>query len=96
MIPAFEPGFPLLGPLIVSGGQQLDAHAADMNALVGVVHPVEQAGFDALSPLYGPYRQQVLAGEASVASALQPGAAALAGLPGASCFPAALAAAGLG
>jgi hypothetical protein len=96
MVPAFEPAFPLFGPLIVSGGQQLDAHADQMNALVGVVHPLEQAGFDALNPLYAPYRQQVLDGEASVAGALQPGAAAFTGLPGASCFPALQAAAGFG
>ncbi|MBV8160162.1 MAG: hypothetical protein JO265_04495 [Acidimicrobiia bacterium] len=96
MVPAFQPAFPLFGPLIVSGGQQLDAHAAEMNTLVGVVHPLEQGGFDAMSPVYGPYRQQVLAGEASVASAMQPGAAAVANAPGASCIPAALAAAGFG
>jgi hypothetical protein len=96
MVPAFEPAFPLFGPLIVSGGQQLDAHADEMNALVGVVHPLEQAGYDTLSPLYGPYRQQFLAGEATVAGALEPGVAAFASAPGASCFPAALATAGFG
>ncbi|MBV8981897.1 MAG: hypothetical protein JO086_13415 [Acidimicrobiia bacterium] len=96
MVPAFQPAFPLFGPLIVSGGQQLDAHAAEMNTLVGVVHPLEQSGFDTVSPLYGPYRQQVLAGEASVASAMAPGAAAFASAPGASCIPAALSAAGFG
>jgi hypothetical protein len=91
MVPAFEPGFPLFGPLIIEGGQQLDANAAQVNALVGVVHPLEQAGFDALNPLYAPYRQQVLAGEASLASTMKPGVAAFAGLPGATCLPAALA-----
>jgi hypothetical protein len=96
MIPAFGPAFPLFGPLIIAGGQQLDAHASEMNALVGVVHPLEQQGFDAMSPLYGPYRQQFLDAEASAAGALQPGVAAFASLPGASCFPAALAAAGVG
>ena len=96
MMPAFEPAFPLFGPLIVAGGQQLDANAGQMNALVGVVHPLEQQGFDAMSPLYGPYRQQFLDGEAAVAGALQPGVAAFASAPGASCFPAALAATGVG
>lgn len=96
MVPAFEPAFPLFGPLIVSGGQQLDARAAEMNALVGVVRPLEQAGFDAISPAYGPYRQQFLDAEAGVAAAMQPGAAAFAGAPGASCLPAAQAAAGFG
>lgn len=88
MVPAFEPGFPLFGPLIIAGGQQLDANASGVNAIVSVVHPLEQAGFDALSPLYGPYREQVLAGETTLANTLQPGVAAFAGLPGASCFPA--------
>ena len=92
MMPAFEPGFPLFGPLIVEGGKQLDAHPDEMNALVGVVHPLEQNGFDAMSPLYGPYRQQFLDGEASLAGALQPGVAAFAGMPGATCVPAAQAA----
>jgi hypothetical protein len=91
MVPAFEPGFPLMGPLIVAGGQQLDANADAVNALVGVVHPLEQAGFDALNPLYAPYRQQVLDGEAAIATGLRPGVEAFANLPGASCFPAALA-----
>ena len=96
MVPGFQPAFPLFGPLIVSGGQQLDAHADQVNAVAGVVHPAEQAGFDAVSPAYAPYRQQVLAGEAGVAGALQPGAAAFASAPGASCVPAAQAAAGFG
>jgi len=78
--------------MITAGGQQLDAHAAEMNAVVGVVHPLEQNGFDAMSPLYGPYRQQFLDGETSVAGAVQPGVAAFAGLPGATCVPAAQAA----
>ena len=92
MMPAFEPGFPLFGPMIVAGGQQLDAHADEMNALVGVVHPLEQSGYDTISPAYAPYRQQFLAGEASVAGTLQPGVAAFAGMPGATCLPAAEAA----
>jgi hypothetical protein len=91
MMPAFGPAFPLFGPLVIAGGQQLDAHAAEMDAAVQVVHPLEQAGFDALNPLYGPYREQFLAGEAAVAGALEPGVAAFASAPGASCLPAALA-----
>ncbi len=91
MVPAFEPGFPLFGPLIVAGGQQLDANADAINAVVGVVRPLEQAGFDALNPLYAPYRQQVLDGEAALANALRPGVAAFAAMPGASCVPALLA-----
>jgi hypothetical protein len=91
MVPAFAPGFPLFGPLIVAGGEQLDANADAVNALVGVVHPLQQAGFDTLSPLYAPYRQQVLDGETAVANAVQPGVQAFTTLPGASCLPAFLA-----
>ncbi|HVT75982.1 MAG TPA: hypothetical protein VHD87_03050 [Acidimicrobiales bacterium] len=91
MVPAFSPAFPLFGPMIIAGGQQLDAHADQVNTAIGVVHPLEQSGFDALAPVYGPHRDQVLAGEAQVASALEPGVAAFAALPGATCLPAALA-----
>ena len=91
MMPAFGPAFPLFGPLIIAGGEQMDAHAADIDAAVQVIRPLEQAGFDALNPLYAPYRDQFLAGEAALAGALEPGVAAFAGAPGASCVPAALA-----
>jgi hypothetical protein len=90
MVPAFEPAFPLFGPMIVAGGEQLDAHADAVNTAIGLVHPLEQSGYDALSPLYGPYRQQFLAAESQAASALRPGVAAFAAAPGATCVPALL------
>ena len=40
------------------------------------VNGLEDQGFTALSPLYGPVRPQVLAGEAQVAAALRPQVAA--------------------
>jgi hypothetical protein len=91
MVPAFAPGFPLFGPLIVSGGEQLAAHQAELDALYGVVHPLEVTGFDTIGGFYGPARPQVLAGESGLADALAPQVAAFAGLPGATCLPAALA-----
>jgi hypothetical protein len=90
MVPAFAPAFPLFGPMIIAGGEQLDAHADEINTLISAAHPLEQAGFDALNPLYGPYRQQFLAAETQLASTLQPGVAAFASAPGATCVPAAL------
>lgn len=90
-VPAFEPGFPLMGPLIIEGGEQLDAHEAEMAMLVSVLRPLQQAGFDTISPFYSPYRQQFLEGEAALAEAIRPGVAAFAAAPGASCFPAMLA-----
>ena len=88
IVPAFQPAFPLFGPLLIEGGNQLDALPVD--TLVNVLRPLETSGFTALSPLYGPVRPQVLAGESQVATALEPGVAAFASLPGATCVPAAL------
>ena len=88
MVPAFQPAFPLFGPLLIEGGNQLNGLPLD--ALVNLLRPLETSGFNALSPLYGPVRPQVLAGESQVASALAPGVAAFASLPGATCVPAAL------
>jgi hypothetical protein len=91
MVPAFAPGFPLFGPLIVAGGEQLAANQASVDALYSVAHPLEVAGFDAISPLYAPIRPQVLAGEEQFATTLAPMVETFAGLPGATCLPAALA-----
>ncbi|MEY2419056.1 MAG: hypothetical protein QOG90_1736 [Actinomycetota bacterium] len=90
MVPAFAPAFPIFGPMIVAGGQQLDAHQDAVNAANGVVHPLEVAGYDAINPLYAPHRQQFLAAESQVADAIEPGVAAFAAAPGATCVPAAL------
>ena len=90
MVPAFTPGFPLLGPLVIAGGESLDQLPTDQ--LATALRPLENQGFDALSPLYGPVRPQVLEGEAQLASALQPLVATFASMPGATCLPAALSA----
>jgi hypothetical protein len=91
MMPAFQPAFPLFGPMIVAGGEQLDAHASELDALISVLHPLQTQGFDTIGPLYGPYRPQFLAAESQLASTLQPGVEAFAAAPGATCVPAALA-----
>ena len=91
MVPAFEPAFPLFGPLIIEGGRQLETLPID--AVVSVLRPLENAGYDAISPVYGPLRPQVLAGESQLAAAIEPGVAAFASLPGATCLPALFAAA---
>jgi hypothetical protein len=90
MVPAFQPAFPLFGPMIIAGGEQLDAHQAQINTAIGVVHPLEEAGYDAVGPLYGPHRQQFLTAESQLAGAVEPGVAAFASAPGATCVPAAL------
>ena len=90
-MPAFEPAFPLAGPMIIAGGEQLAAHQAELDAIVAASRPVELAAFEALLPFYGPYRAQFLAAEGDLASTIAPGVAALAAAPGATCVPAALA-----
>ncbi len=89
MVPAFEPAFPLFGPMLIAGGSQLDSLPVDQ--VVSVMRPLENQGYDAISSLYAPARPQVLAGEAQLAAALRPGVAAFAALPGATCLPASLA-----
>lgn len=91
MTPAFAPGFALVGPMMIAGGEQLDARQEELALLVSVLRPLQDQGFDALSPLYSPYRPQVLAAEAEFAARAAPVVAALAGMPGATCMPAALA-----
>lgn len=88
MLPAFSPLFPLLGPLMVAGQEQLEQVDPALVVLVALAGPVEEAGFAALEPLYGPYRQDMLDGEATVAELLAPLADSLAGTPGAGCLPA--------
>lgn len=89
MVPAFEPAFPLFGPMLIAGGKQLEGMPTDR--VVSVVRPLENQGYEAISPLYAPTRPQVLAGEAQLAASIRPGVAAFAALPGATCLPASLA-----
>ena len=89
MVPAFEPAFPLFGPMLIAGGNQLDSMPVDQ--VVSVTRPLENQGYDAISSFYAPVRPQVLGGEAQLAATLQPGVAAFAALPGATCLPASLA-----
>lgn len=88
MLPAFEPFFPLVGPLMVAGQGYLTQMDPALTALIAVVAPLQQAGFEALAPLYGDHRQDVLDGEKALAEALAPLAESLAATPGAGCLPA--------
>ncbi len=91
MVPAFLPGFPLLGPLVTTGGDFLTAHPEITTAAYDTLHPLETQGYSTIAPLYEPVRPQVLAGEEQLAAAIAPQVATFASLPGATCLPAALA-----
>ncbi len=91
MVPAFAPGFPLVGPLIVTGGDFMTQNPAFTDAAYNELHPLETAGFATIAPLYEPVRPQVLEGEAALASALAAQFESFAAAPGATCLPAVLA-----
>ena len=66
MLPAFQPGIEALGPLFPLFEQGLDAAAPVLDLATPVVQQLGQAGFGVLAPLYGPYREDVLAGDTLV------------------------------
>jgi hypothetical protein len=86
LLPAFEPGFQALGPLFPVFGQGLDQLAPVLTPLTPVVRQLEEAGFTALAPLYGPQRQSVLAAEQQLAAQLAPVVQQLATAPGSECL----------
>jgi hypothetical protein len=88
MMPAFEPLLPLFGPMLVAGQQTLESADPALSLLIGLIQPLEESGFDAMAPFYGPSRQQFLDAEASAAQALAPITEAIAAAPGAGCLPA--------
>jgi len=84
-VPAFEPAFPVIGPLFPVFEAMLVAGQPLLDAGIPVLNSLEEAGFDALAPLYGPVRPQILAGEAQAAAAINPLMAQLAATPGSGC-----------
>jgi hypothetical protein len=86
MLPAFQPGIAALGPLFPLFETGLDQLAPVLDVATPVVQQLGEAGFGALAPLYGPYREDVLAGEAQLAAFLQPIVASLAEAPGSECL----------
>ena len=86
MLPVFEPGFQVLGPLFPLFETGLDQLAPVLDPLTPAVQQLGDAGFALLGPLYAPYREDVLAGEAQLAAQLQPIVQQLADTPGSECL----------
>lgn len=86
MLPAFQPGIDVLGPLFPTFEQGLDALAPVLDVATPVVVQLAEAGYGALAPLYGPVREDVLAGERQLAAFLQPIVQSLADTPGSECL----------
>jgi hypothetical protein len=86
MLPAFQPGIDALGPLFPVLGKGLDAASPVLSLLTPPEQQLTQAGFDALAPLYTPFRPQFLAAEQQLAAQLQPVIQQLATAPGSECL----------
>lgn len=86
MLPAFQPGMEALGPLFPLFETGLDQLAPVLDVATPVVQQLGEAGFGTLAPLYGPYRENVLAGETALAAFLQPIVQSLATAPGSECL----------
>lgn len=86
MMPAFEPGFEVLGPLFPIFELGLDSAAPVLDAITPPAQQVTQALFDLVAPGYEPVRPQVLAAEAQLAAFLQPIVQSLADAPGSECL----------
>jgi hypothetical protein len=86
MLPALQPGIAALGPLFPVFESGLDQLAPVLDAATPLVQQLSDAGFAALAPLYLPYRQTVLDGEAQLVAFLQPVVTSLATAPGSECL----------
>ncbi len=84
--PLFQPFLQAIGPFLVAFAAQYQTAAPSLAPLVAQLESLENEGFTVLSPLYGPYRAQVLAAESSLATALAPFTKAVALNQGTSCL----------
>jgi hypothetical protein len=72
---------PLISPLLPTFGDGVDKLQPLLNVLVPILNDLEQKGFDAISPLYAPYRQQILDAENQLANAFAPYVTQIVNLP---------------
>jgi hypothetical protein len=86
MMPAFEPAFPMIAPLLSAGEPLLEQADPVLSALAPPAQELEQAVFDPLAPFYAPYRQSFLDAEADFAAAFAPLAESMATAPGTECI----------
>lgn len=86
MAPAYEPLIELFGPFVWVFGEALATHEETLAPAIAALRDLEDAGFERLDPLYGPYRPEVLASLASLADTLTPYTEQLAASPAAACL----------
>jgi hypothetical protein len=86
MAPAYEPLLKAFGPFLPAFADALAQADPALTPVIDVIRQLEQQGYTALNPLYGPYRTGVLDAEAQLANALAPYTELIVSSPVASCI----------
>lgn len=68
--PAYEPLLKLFGPFLPAFEQGLATADPATAPVIAALRTLEDAGYGAVGPLYGPYRQQILDAEKQAATAI--------------------------
>jgi hypothetical protein len=84
--PLFQPLLEDVGPFLIAFANAYQAQAPALAPLVSAIESLENEGYNALEPLYGPYRDKFLAAESALATALAPLAKTVALNAGTSCL----------
>jgi hypothetical protein len=84
--PLFAPLLQPIGPFLVDFANLYAANSPALAPLVSQLEAIENQGFNALSPFYGPYRAEMLTAESNLATALEPTAKALGENQATSCL----------
>jgi hypothetical protein len=84
--PLFQPLLQAFGPFLVTFANGYTATDPSLVPLTSQVESLENSSFTAISPFYGPYRNQFLTAETDLATALAPLAKAAAANAATSCL----------
>jgi hypothetical protein len=68
----FQPVLELFGPFLATIAEEYTPVEPQIAPLVATVESLENEGYSVLAPLYGPYREQFLTAETTLATALAP------------------------
>lgn len=70
--PAYEPVVEMFGPFLPLFADMLAANEEFVTPAIALLRQLEQAGFDQIEPIYGPYRQDFLDAATQLAETLAP------------------------
>jgi hypothetical protein len=86
LAPAYAPLLQLFGPVIAQLAAQSPQAAPVLDPVLTTLETLATQGYTTVSPLYGPYREQMLGAETQLASALAPYSEQLANSAAGSCL----------